>query len=544
MVFEELEVEATMHKTILYALTCSFIASSGFAAAPQSAKDSRWWSHVSYLADDALEGRNTGSEGHRKAAAYVAKEFEKAGLRPGGKDGYFQSVAFITNELDESRSGLTLVGPSGEQALTLGDDANISVRIDPAASVDAELVFAGHGLAIPEANHDDFQGLDVRGKVVVYLSGPPPSVPAPLAAHMQSARERAGMLSKLGAVGSVSIANPKHMDIPWERATLARFIPSMRLADPEFNDGQGQKIAIAVNPARAEKWFAGSGHTFQGILDAADAGKPLPRFSLPTRLTAKAALKQSETESQNVAAILPGHHPKLKGEYVVFSAHLDHLGVGKPIDGDAIYNGAMDNAAGIATMLDAAASLKERGIKPDRSILFLAVTGEEKGLLGSRYFTNRPTVDRGALVADINVDMYLPIFPLKKLTIYGMQESNLGELASEVASSLKVAPQADPEPNRNLFIRSDQYSFIRQGVPSLALKVGFDKGSPEEKLAKEWLTKRYHAPSDDLNQPVDHQAAADFNVLVARLLERVANEPERPRWNASSFFKRFASPGS
>jgi Zn-dependent M28 family amino/carboxypeptidase len=200
----------------------------------------------------------------------------------------------------------------------------------------------------------------------------------------------------------------------------------------------------------------------------------------------------------------------------------------------------MDNASGVAAMLDVAAMLKETGTKLRRSVLFVAVTGEEKGLLGSRFFATFPTVAAQAIVANINTDMFLPLFPLKRLTVYGIDESELGDDASATAKSLGVSPERDPEPKRNVFIRSDQYSFIRRGVPSLALKVGFEKGSPEEQTAKKWLTERYHAPSDDVNQPVDKKSAGDFNALVAKLLERVANRDERPRWKDDSFFKRFA----
>ena len=252
------------------------------------------------------------------------------------------------------------------------------------------------------------------------------------------------------------------------------------------------------------------------------------------------AVKRVDVESQNVAAILPGNDPVLKGEYVVFSAHLDHVGIGKPVDGDSIYNGAMDNASGVAAMLDVAAMLKESGAKLRRSILFVAVTGEEKGLLGSRYFAGSPTVDRASIVADINTDMFMPFYPLKRLTIFGLDESDVGDDAAAVARSLGITPAPDPEPRRNVFIRSDQYSFIRQGIPSVMIAIGYAKGSPEEKIVHEWLAKRYHAPSDDVNQPIDKKAAGEFDVVVARLLERVANRDERPRWKESSFFKRFA----
>jgi hypothetical protein len=521
-------------------IALSLVSLGSYAHGGDVPDGQRWWSHVAVLADDRLEGRNTGSAGHRKAAEYVSAEFARAGLKPAGTDGYLQPVRLVARELDEDHSSLTLLKETGPEPLVLGRDAIISLRIDPAPDVEAKLVFSGYGLSIPEANHDDFAGLDVKGKLVVFLAGAPPSIPGPLAAHMQSSAERAAVLKRHGAIGAVSIANPKNMDIPWERLTLARFQPSMILADPAMDETRGLKLAVTVNPEHADQWLSGSGHTFREILDAADSGKPLPRFALPSKLKATASVKRAELESQNVVSVLPGNGPRLKNEYVVFSAHLDHLGIGKPIKGDSIYNGAMDNASGIAAMLDVAAMLKERGASLRRSVLFVAVTGEEKGLLGSRFFANSPTVDPSAIVADINTDMFLPLFPMKKLTIYGLEESELGADAVAVASALGIEPQADLEPKRNIFIRSDQYSFIRRGIPSLALKVGFAKGSPEEALAKKWLTERYHAPSDDLAQPVDKQAAGAFDVLVAKLLERVANRDERPRWKDTSFFKRFA----
>ena len=505
---------------------------------------SRWWSHVAFLADDKLEGRDTGSLGHRKAAEYVAAEFAKLGLQPAGTAGFLQPVKFKSKEIDEAHSSLALVGKNGQEPLTLGPDAIISLRVDPAATVDADLVFAGFGLANSEANHEDFKDLDVRGKVVVILAGAPASIPGPLAAHMQSAGERGDLLRRVGAIGIVVITNPKNMDIPWERSSLARFMPAMNLAEPGMDDNRGISIGVSVNPASADKLFEGSGHTLAEILEAADSGKPLPHFAIPKRLVAKVAVKRLDVESQNVVAVLPGNDPVLKSEYVVFSAHLDHIGIGKPINGDSIYNGAMDNASGVAAMLDVAAILKESGTKLRRSVVFVAVTGEEKGLLGSRYFANFPTVDAKSIVADINTDMFLPLYPFKRLTVFGLDESDLGDEAASVATSLGVVPGPDPAPGRNVFIRSDQYSFIRRGIPSIMIAVGYDKGSPEEQIARKWLTERYHAPSDDLNQPIDKQAAGAFDALVAKLLERVANRDQKPRWKDSSFFKRFAvAPG-
>jgi hypothetical protein len=500
----------------------------------------RWWSHVAVLADDKLEGRDTGSEGHRKAAQYVAGEFERLGLKPAGTDGYFQTVPLLSRTIDETHTSLALVRGTGQEVLTLGQDAIIGMHIDPAPTIEAEMLFAGFGLSIPEANHDDFAGLDINGKLVVFIVGAPPRVPEHLAAHLQSHAERAALLKRRGAIGTVTILNPYSTDMFWQHLTLTRFQQSMILADLAMDETNGLKLAVWINPNHADKLLAGSGHTVREIFAAREAGKPLPRFAIPSKLKATVSVNRGNAASQNVVAELPGNDPKLKDEYVVFTAHLDHMGVGEPINGDSIYNGAMDNAAGVATLLDVAAMLKQNGTKLRRSILFVAVTGEERGMVGSRFFTQELTLNSKTIVANINTDMFLPLFPLKKLTIYGLDESDLGRDARTVARSQGVEPLADFEPARNLFVRSDQYSFVRRGIPSLALKFGFDMHSPEDVIVKKWMKERYHAPSDDLAQPVDKQAAGAFDVLVAKLLERIANRDQRPRWTDTSFFKRFA----
>lgn len=525
-----------MFKRILLVLAVPTL----FFAAGLKDEGRRWWAHVQFLADDKLEGRNTGSEGYRKAAQYVAGEYERAGLKPAAGSGYFQPVEFVSRRLIENESSLALVRKGQAESLQLGEDANIGVRSNPPESLEAPLVFVGYGLSVPENNYDDLAGLDLRGKAVVYITGGPSSIPGPLRAHHQSADERWKALDHAGVVAALAIANPRSMDIPWARSTLSRLEPSMSLADPALISTPGRKLGITINPAHADKFLAGSGHTFQELLALADAGKPLPRFPIPATLRAKARVEHARAQSPNVVGVLPGSDAKLKSEYVVLSAHLDHVGVGQPINGDKIYNGAMDNASGIATLLEMAASLHESQKHLGRSVLFLAVTGEEKGLLGSRYYAARPTVNARSIVADINFDMFLPLAPLRTLTVYGLEESDLGEQVRAVTKSMGIAIQNDPEPNRNVFIRSDQYNFIREGIPALSFKVGYTPGSPEETTFKQWLHDRYHAPSDDLQQPVDLEAAAQFDRVMLALTEAVANRPERPRWNDSSFFRRFA----
>ncbi|MEZ5293104.1 MAG: M28 family metallopeptidase [Vicinamibacterales bacterium] len=513
-------------------------ASSAPVAAEAAAAG--WFAHVSFLASDDMRGRETGSPEHRKAANYVADQFARAGIEPAGVNGFLQPVTFRSRRIDESQSSLALVRRGRVAPVELGAEATFSMRIDPAPAVQAPLVFAGHGLVVPEAQHDDFAGLDVAGKVVVYLSGSPRSVPGALSAHYQSAAERWAVLKRLGAVGTISIANPKSMDVPWERSAPNRLNPAMALADPSLDETAGQQLSAAFNPASAERLFEGSGHTFAEMLEIADAGGALPHFPLPQSVRAAVAVETQIVESQNVAGVVRGSDPALAGEFVVLTAHLDHVGIGAPIDGDPIYNGAMDNASGVATLLEAARAVAEA--RPRRSVLFVAVTAEEKGLLGSRYFALHPTVPADRLVANINMDMFLPLFPLKTLMVLGLDESDLGDDVRAVSQSMTVAVQPDPEPQRNRFIRSDQYSFIRQGVPALAMKVGYEPDSPEAATAAEWTRRRYHAPSDDLDQPIDRGAAADFTRLVGALSVRVANRDVKPAWREGSFFRRFSRP--
>jgi Zn-dependent M28 family amino/carboxypeptidase len=514
--------------------TCALFA----ASTPDGA---RWWSYVEFFASDKLEGRNTGSEGHRRAAEYVAAQFKRDGLKPAGEQGYIQPVKFKSLQLDESKSSLSLERNGEDQVMVLGEDAIIGTRVDPAPYVQAELVFVGYGLRAPESNYDDFAGSDTKGKIAVYIGGGPASMSSALAAHYQSVGQRWLNLKSSGMIGAVSIQNPHHMDVPWSRVASNRFQMTMQLATPGMDETAGEQIAVTWNPAHADELFAGTGHTFDELVTVAEAGEQLPRFAIPLKLKAKTSVSRGEVESQNIAAIFPGSDPKLKNDYVVMSAHIDHLGIGKPINGDTIYNGAMDNAAGVASMLEVADHLKEANVKTKRSVLLLAVTGEEKGLLGSRYYATSPTVPAANMIADINIDMFLPLYPLKILTVYGLDESTLGDDARSVAEHLEIEVQSDPEPARNIFIRSDQYSFARRGVPSVMVAFGNNKGSKEAAIERKWLTERYHAPSDDLNQPVDKQAAATFNLLVERLIERVANADVRPSWKPNSFFRRYAT---
>jgi Zn-dependent M28 family amino/carboxypeptidase len=533
-----------MRKPLVLIVVALVLSAAGLAQqAPRHFDGKSWWEHVKVLADDNMEGRETGSEGLKKSQAYVVDQLVKAGLQPAGVNGFYQPVKFISRQIVEKESGAALVANGKDQPLEIGEDAYFGTRASSTEQdIVAPLAFVGYGLKIDDLKYDDLAGLDLNGKVVVYVAGSPQQVPTALAAHAQTVMERWKALKAAGVIGIIALPNPASMDIPWSRMTLSRTHPSMILADPEFDDTAGLKISLTFNPAHAEKLFAGSGHTFSEVAALAKDRKALPTFPLTVSLKAHAVIHTSPVESANIIAKLPGSDPVLKDEYVVLSAHVDHIGIGEPINGDRIYNGAMDNASGVAALLDIAASWKAHSEQLRRSVLFVFVTAEEKGLLGSRYFAAHPTVPLRSMVADLNLDMFLPIIPLKVLKVPGLEESDLGDRIRQAAQVFGVAVQPDPEPLRNVFIRSDQYSFVRRGIPALKIDVGFEAGSPDQQVMKDWLTTRYHAPSDDLTQPVNLETAGLFEEVVRQLLISVANTDARPQWKPDSFFRRYATP--
>ncbi len=513
------------------------------ASADWSAAGNAWWKHVEYLASDDLEGRNVGSTGYEKAARYVAAQFESAGLKTAGNNGYFQQVSFLEASIDAANSRLTLHRGDRKIQIAVPGEAQLGYSQNSAASINAPVIFAGYGLVIPEAHYDDLKGLPVTGAIVAYLTGGPDSIDGNLRSHYSSGEERWKALRAAGAVGTIAIANPKSMEIPWSRQIAAWGMARMSLADRSMQTNAGQKFSASWDPAKADDLLADSGHTFAEIVDAANQQKPLPHFELPTSIEAVVQVSVRPIQSENVVGVRMGADPRLKNQYVVISAHLDHLGVGRPVNGDSIYNGAMDDASGVASLIEIAKDLHGAGVTSKRSLLFLAVTGEEKGELGSAYFTSHQTVN-GQIVADLNMDMFLPLFPLKWLEVQGLNESTLGDDVRRAAESSGVKVQADKEPNRNRFIRSDQYSFIKRGIPALAFKFGYLSGGPEEKIFKDWYTNRYHGVSDDISQPLDLAAAAQFDDILKGLALRVADAPQPPHWNAQSFFIRFVKAGT
>ena len=520
----------------ILAVTCSLLAAT---AAISGTRGDQWWAHVQAIAADDMKGRLTGSPDHLRAADYVIGKLKAAGLQPAGVDSYLQPVAFTEQRIIGPETTASLEGASGSIPIGVPDAMIISGGGGPTPdAIDAPLLFAGYGLRIPEAGYDDFAGLDVKGKIVVVIAGGPSTISGALKSNARS--ERGKYLAEKGALGILALTPPKQIEIPWARRMLIAPQPAMFLADPALRDIKSPFFSASFDTAKSELLFKGSGHTFEDVAALADAAQPVPTFALAQRLKAKVAARRREVTSPNIVAKLPGSDPRLKDEYVVVSAHLDGLGVGEPIDGDSIYNGAMDDASGVATVLEIAAKLKADRARPKRSILFAFVTAEEKGLLGSRYFASRPTVPSSAIVADLNFDMPLPLWPLKSVIVLGADESSLGGVAKAVAAARGLPLAPDPLPDRNSFTRSDQFSFIRAGIPSVAFKFGFQRGTPEERIEKEWRSVRYHSPSDDIAQPVEKEEAVKLNDFVADMALRVANGTVRPTWNADSAFRKFA----
>lgn len=509
-----------------------------------NAAGAAWWAHVQYLADDKLQGRLPGTPGFESATQYVISEFKSIGLKPAGTDGFLQPIKLLSFRTDDEKSSVELESAGKTTSLKPGKDITLSPHVAASSPVNAPLLFIGYGLRLPSKHIDDLAGLDLHGKVVVFYNGAPAKLQGPLRAYSRILGQRWKTLKSAGAIGVIAINPPRPLPgpqpAPGATPTPAPPAPAPRptilFADSSLDTLTGLEVNATVLPKNADKLLSLSGHTMAELQPLIDAGKTLPTFDMNTTLHIVTASQQNPPiATQNVVGELEGSDRKLKHEYIIISAHLDHLGVGRPVDGDAIYNGAMDNASGIASVIETA-KLLAAGPRPKRSILFVALTAEEMGELGSAYFAAKPTVDKSQIVADLNMDMFLPLFPLRYLEVQGLGESTLGNDARAVAQLNDVEVQFDKQPDENRFIRSDQVNFVAQGIPALAFKFGWTPDSPEMKTFNDFVKLRYHKPSDDLNQPVDKAAAAQFTHLLAALATRVANAPQRPAWYPESSF--------
>ena len=498
-------------------------------------------SHVAFLADDRLEGRDAGSRGYDLAALYVASRFEALGLRPAGKDGWYQQVPFLESRLTGEPASLAI----GGRRFRHGREAILSPTPDPSpVAVEAPVVFVGYGLRAPELGIDDYKGLDVHGKVVVALNGFPNGMKSDVGAHLNSEKRR--VASEQGAVGLVSIrtvAESKRR--PWARLQQTADEPAIGWIGEDgrpYTPAPGLRFRATLDTPAAEALFAGSKTPLGGVLAQAERKGGRPRgFALKQRLSVSQASSSRPFTSPNVLAVLPGSDPALAGEYVLLMAHLDHEGMKPEGEGDRIYNGAMDNAVGIATMLEVARAMATSPDRQKRSILFAAVTAEEDGLLGAQYMARHPIPGGGKVAGVVNLDMPVLLYDFTDVIAFGAEHSTMGAAVARAGRSMGVSLSEDPLPHEGLFTRSDHYRFVQEGVPSVFLMTGFANGGREK--FTDFLSTHYHKVSDQLSLPIDWKAGAKFARINYEIAREIADAPQAPRWYADSFFGRTLARG-
>ena len=497
-----------------------------------------------FLADDALEGRGTATRGHELAAKYMATRLEGMGLLPAGDNNtYFQSVPVRSLRTDVNKSSFTITRNGTPLALTAHVDFIIEPDpVAPDVSVDAPVVFAAFGVTAPEQHYDDYKSLDVKGKIVaVVLSAP--NFPSSIKAHYSALEVKAKIAVEHGAVGIIAIDDPISEGIyPFAKFVRDLVNPEFRWLDKEGhpNDYFPQiKAGVYLSLDATRQLFEGSGHSADEIFKGAKDGK-LAAFPLPITAKIHVVTESKDLHSPNVVAKLEGSDPVLKNEYLVYTAHLDHLGIGAPIKGDTIYNGALDNASGSATILEMAQAFARMNPRPRRSILFVSVTGEEAGELGSEYFAHYPTVAKHSIVANINIDQVFLLYPLEDIIAFGAEHTSLESVIQRAAKKMGLVESPDPMPEQVVFIRSDQYSFVKQGIPAVMPSPGFKSPDGSKKawdIAMKWMDDSYHSPQDDMNQPnLDFEAAAKFARFTFLCGYYVTQDPQRPTWNKNDFF--------
>lgn len=531
--------------TTLTACSPSHQASTTQTAAPEVKADNIK-AHIAFLADDTLQGRDTGSSGYQIAANYVKSTFKQYGLIPMGEhQGFEQEVTFRKALLSEQGASLTLKTTKGEQTLSYPEQFIASGNTSATeSSVTAETVFVGYGIVNDTFGIDDYQGLDVEGKVVVLLTGRPESLPSEEGAHIGSSPEKARHAAARGAVGLITLHTPKREKVrPY--AVSAKYADGPRLSwlnkdGIPFGKFPELKGGAYVHHEHAAALFEGAEKTVTDVFAEDTQNKDIKGFPLNATVTLTNQSRHEEITSPNIIAAIEGSDPQLKNEYVVFSAHLDHIGLNKHTDGDdKINNGALDNASGVAILLETARMMAMSENKPKRSVLFVVVTAEEKGLLGSSYFATNPTVPATQMVANVNLDMPLILYPFADVVAFGSTHSSLGPIVDAASKKVDVSLSPDPMPEQALFTRSDHYSFVKAGIPSVFLMTGFKSKDPSidgGKVFKEFLSTHYHNHSDEIDLPINYDAAASFAKVNLMIGLEIANQTEKPSWNKGDFF--------
>ncbi|MGQ8364165.1 M28 family metallopeptidase [Glaciecola sp. 1036] len=499
--------------------------------------------HMNFLADDLLEGRDTGSRGAELAALYIASEFKKYGLTPGaGNDSFFQRVTFRKALLVQESPSLTF---SGEQTLALDYPSDYIVgpsaaRVD--SKVNAELVFVGYGIVAPEFEHNDYADLDVEDKVVVMLSGKPASFPSEEGAHVASGSQKSKYAVERGAIGIITLQTPAGEKVrPYQTSLNYIHTPRMRWIGEDGIPGNVHpeiQASAYLSMPTAKKLFENAGKDLEQVYAQLENDEVPVGFELPVTMELSYQSTHEDLTSPNVAGVLPGSDPELADEFVVFTAHYDHIGISKSVEKDRINNGAMDNATGTSVLMETARMFSTLAEAPKRSILFLAVTGEEKGLLGADYYAQNPSVE-GEMVANVNLDMPLLTYESADVIAFGAAHSTMGKSVENAVANAGISLSPDPWPELNLFTRSDHYAFVKQGIPAVFLVTGIESKTPGiegDKVLSNFLKTNYHRPSDDLSQAFVWPAAKTFAQVNFEIGLELAQQEARPAWYKESFF--------
>ena len=506
----------------------------------------RFRSHVAFLADDRLEGRDSGSSGHALAAAYVADQFSRLGLRPGGTNGWYQQVPLRSARLIGEPS-MTVLAGGRKQSWRGGTDIILGPsQFERKQDFTAPVTFVGYGIDAPDKGLRDYDGLDVRGKIVAVLSGAPGDLDSEVAAFLSERKQ--AMAARRGAIGMITLpTEASEATAPWELRLRRRRVISMAWAEGKraAGDAESVRAVVMVNTPVAEKLFAGAARSYRDVrAEAGRKGRRVSGFPLQAQARIQRRSSWKPLASPNVIGLLPGADPRLRNEYIVLMAHLDHLGIDRSAgkDADRIYNGALDNAAGIATMIEAARAFAQSGRRPRRSILFIASTAEEKGLLGADYFARHPIVPIDQIAAAVDLDMPLLLYDFADVIAFGAEHSTVARAVERAARSMNVAVSPDPMPEEHIFVRSDHYMFVKQGVPAILLMTGFANGG--EAQWRDFLAKTYHSVSDDMRQPIRWDAGARFAKLNYLIARELADATERPRWYRGDMFGDLYAPGA
>jgi Zn-dependent M28 family amino/carboxypeptidase len=526
---------------------------AGVSASAGDATDqqlqNRLRAHIEFLADDLLHGRQPGTGGYDIAANYVAGQFLQMGLTPAGAGGgYFQQVPLRRALLVPGSAELVYERGGESTPLVFVEDFYMGPDLGrTAAQLEAGLVFVGYGIDAPELGYNDYAGLDVNGKAVVLLAGQPHDFPSEEGAHFASTTEKTRAAVRHGATGILMIHTPRAAKrYAWDRISSLVGTPSMGWVNGQgLVQGQFEQIQASamLRHTSAEMLFKDAPVDLKTLLENDDNAVALTGFELEGRVRMRQRSTHEDISSPNVVAVLPGSDPLLANEYVVYTAHLDHIGT-LPGSGaeeghnDLINNGALDNASGVSVLLETARLFAEDR-SSRRSILFVAVTAEEKGLVGAEYFAMNPTVPVESIVSEVNLDMPLLLYDFGDVIAFGAEHSSLGETVRTAAAGFAVELSPDPFPEQNIFVRSDHYRFVQQGIPSVFLVTGMksrDGSIDTQPIFEGFLQQHYHKPSDDLNLPIDYVAAARFTRINAKIGELIANDPERPSWREGDFF--------